>query len=80
MSKLFSNYDPTERPVEFDNENLNVSVGISIQQIVELVKYLFIYFLFYICHHLYSIKLLLFKDEKQQMLVFSGWLDMVIIN
>lgn len=51
LEKLFSNYDPTERPVENDNENLNISIGIAIQQIVEL-------------------------DEKQQMLVFSGWLDM----
>lgn len=51
LQKLFSSYDPTERPVENDNENLNISIGIAIQQIVEL-------------------------DEKQQMLVFSGWLDM----
>ncbi len=37
--------------MENEDQNLNVSIGIAIQQIVEL-------------------------DEKQQMLVFSGWLDM----
>lgn len=36
MEKLFRNYDPTERPVFDDNESLNVSVGLAIQQIVDV--------------------------------------------
>ncbi len=55
LDKLFSKYDRSERPVEDDKDVLNVSVGLSLQQIVDL-------------------------DEKQQMLVFSGWLDMVKSN
>ena len=39
LDKLFSNYDPTERPVENDMDYLNISIGIAIQQIVELVSY-----------------------------------------
>jgi hypothetical protein len=38
LEKLFSNYDPSERPVENESGNLNISIGICIQQIVELVK------------------------------------------
>ena len=37
LKKLFDSYDPTERPVADDNKNLLVSVGLSIQQIVEIV-------------------------------------------
>lgn len=36
MEKLFRNYDPNERPVFDDNESLNVSVGLAIQQIVDV--------------------------------------------
>lgn len=43
-----------ERPVSNEEETLNVSVGLAIQQIVDV-------------------------DEKKQTIVFSGWLDMVII-
>jgi len=52
LNKLFSNYNPSEVPVVKDGEVLNVSISLSLQQIVDL-------------------------DEKQQMLVFSGWLDIV---
>lgn len=34
---MLTNYDKLERPVEDDNLTLNVSIGISIQQIVHLV-------------------------------------------
>ena len=37
IEKLFKNYDPTERPVANDSENLLVLVGLSIQQIVDIV-------------------------------------------
>jgi hypothetical protein len=36
LKKLFENYDPTERPVQDDSKNMLVSVGLSIQQIVEI--------------------------------------------
>ena len=36
LSKLFHNYDPTERPIYNDSENLEVTIGFAIQQIVEL--------------------------------------------
>lgn len=39
LEKLFSSYDPAERPVEIEADNLNVEIGICIQQIVELVKF-----------------------------------------
>ena len=38
LDKLFKNYDPLERPVANDNDTLNVSVGLAIQQIVDVVK------------------------------------------
>ena len=37
LSKLFDNYDTAERPVQNENENLLVSIGLCIQQIVEIV-------------------------------------------
>lgn len=52
LHKLFSSYDQGEVPVSRDDETLNVSISLSLQQIVDL-------------------------DEKQQMLIFSGWLDIV---
>lgn len=36
LEKLFRDYDPTERPVFDENESLNVSVGLAIQQIVDV--------------------------------------------
>ena len=38
LRKLFSNYDPNERPVLNDEQVLTVMVGLSIQQIVDLVS------------------------------------------
>lgn len=52
LNKLFNSYDTGEVPVSRDDETLNVSISLSLQQIVDL-------------------------DEKQQMLIFSGWLDIV---
>jgi hypothetical protein len=37
LKKLFDNYDPAERPVVNEEENLDVFVGLSIQQIVDIV-------------------------------------------
>lgn len=51
LDKLFKNYDPLERPVFDDTKTMNVSIGLAIQQIVDV-------------------------DEKKQIIVFSGWLDM----
>jgi hypothetical protein len=36
LKKLFDNYDLAERPVEFDSDTVEVVVGMSLQQIVEL--------------------------------------------
>ena len=36
LSKLFKDYNPLERPVEDDNQPLNVSVGLALQQIVDV--------------------------------------------
>ncbi|CAF0709115.1 unnamed protein product [Brachionus calyciflorus] len=36
LDKLFKNYDPNERPVLDDIDTLNVSVGLAIQQIVDV--------------------------------------------
>lgn len=38
LEKLFSNYDPLERPVANDNDTLIVLVGLAIQQIVDVVR------------------------------------------
>ena len=38
LDKLFKNYDPLERPVADDNETINVSVGLALQQIVDVVS------------------------------------------
>ena len=50
LTSLFKNYNPLERPVENDNESLLVNVGLSLQQIVDIViskniKLLFIWIL-----------------------------------
>ena len=52
LDKLFSTYDSSERPVTNEEDKVEVHVGLSIQQIVDI-------------------------DEKQQIIIFSGWLDMV---
>ena len=36
LKKLFSTYDTTERPVTHEHDNLDVSIGLSIQQIVDI--------------------------------------------
>jgi hypothetical protein len=36
LKKLFENYDPLERPVENENETLAVSLGLYVQQIVDI--------------------------------------------
>ena len=33
---MFSTYDTTERPVTHEHDNLDVSIGLSIQQIVDI--------------------------------------------
>jgi len=38
LEKLFTNYEPLERPVEDDQSSLNVSVGLALQQIVDVVS------------------------------------------
>ena len=38
LTGLFKNYNPLERPVENDNESLLVNVGLSLQQIVDIVN------------------------------------------
>ncbi len=52
LEKLFQAYDASERPVTNEEDKVEVAVGLSIQQIVDI-------------------------DEKQQIIIFSGWLDMV---
>jgi hypothetical protein len=54
LNYLFENYDASERPVENENEGLDVSINLSVQQIVDV-------------------------DEKKQIIIFSGWLDMVFL-
>jgi len=36
LKKLFSTYDTTERPVPHEHDNLDVSIGLAIQQIVDI--------------------------------------------
>jgi hypothetical protein len=38
LKKLFINYDSAERPVEKDTESLNVTLALSLQQIVDVVS------------------------------------------
>ncbi len=38
LRKLFENYNPLERPVEDESQTLNVSLGLALQQIVEVVS------------------------------------------
>ncbi len=42
LEKLFTNYEPLERPVEDDQSSLNVSVGLALQQIVDVVSITYI--------------------------------------
>jgi Tfp pilus assembly ATPase PilU len=35
---LFADYDKLERPVEIDTESLNVTLALSLQQIVDVVS------------------------------------------
>ena len=37
LAYIFKEYNPLERPVENDANTLNVSVGLSVQQLVHLV-------------------------------------------
>ena len=39
LTNLFKNYNPLERPVENDADSLDVLVGLSIQQIVDIVNF-----------------------------------------
>ena len=43
IRKIFNNYDASERPVANENKNMDVNVGLSIQQIVDIVLSLFKY-------------------------------------
>jgi nicotinic acetylcholine receptor alpha-10 len=36
LEHLFKNYDSLERPVQNENESLNVSINLSVQQIVDV--------------------------------------------
>ena len=36
LQNLFKDYNPLERPVEVDNAALNVSIGLALQQIVDV--------------------------------------------
>lgn len=75
LSRLFKSYDLFERPVLYENERLRVDVGLSIQQIVDLVITILI-----IMTKIKKNRWLnfhFFKDEKKQTIIFSGWLDMV---
>jgi hypothetical protein len=38
LAELFRNYNPLERPSLNDSQSLKVELGISIQQIVEVVR------------------------------------------
>jgi hypothetical protein len=38
LEKLFRKYNPIERPVERDTESLNVTIGLALQQIVDVVS------------------------------------------
>ncbi len=37
LKKLFSDYDPVERPVKNENDTLEVQVALSVQRLVDLV-------------------------------------------
>lgn len=38
LRKLFENYNPFERPAEFENQTLDVKLGMALQQIVDVVS------------------------------------------
>ena len=38
LAFLFRSYDPAERPVKNEEESLQVTVGLSVQQIVDVVS------------------------------------------
>ena len=38
LKKLFENYNPFERPAEFENQTLDVKLGMALQQIVDVVS------------------------------------------
>ena len=38
LEKLFAEYDSMERPVEEDTQSLDVTVGLALQQIVDVVS------------------------------------------
>ena len=91
LNYLFSDYDAIERPVENDSESLEVEVGLAVQQIIDIVdntyksKNIFLLNVRLFCIYIKLIMLLkLFnfdhKDEKQQTIIFSGWLDIVKIR
>ena len=42
LAELFQNYNPLERPTLNDSQSLKVDLGISIQQIVEVVRIVFL--------------------------------------
>ena len=42
LEKLFRKYNPIERPVERDTESLNVTIGLALQQIVDVVSFFFL--------------------------------------
>ena len=39
LKKLFENYNPFERPAEFENQTLDVKLGMALQQIVDVVSW-----------------------------------------
>jgi len=47
LEKLFRKYNPIERPVEKDTESLNVTIGLALQQIVDVVSQISIFFILF---------------------------------
>ena len=77
LEKLFRKYNPIERPVENDTESLNVTIGLALQQIVDVVSGMFQYISVIQNDADIQLNKQSFKDQKKQTIVFSGWLDMV---
>jgi len=44
LNKLFENYNPLERPSSDESESVNVKLGLSLQQIIDVVFILVVIF------------------------------------
>ena len=58
-------------------ESLNVTIGLALQQIVDVVSGMFQYISVIQNDADIQLNKQSFKDQKKQTIVFSGWLDMV---